>query len=454
MDHAHAAPPHHVHPHSNFHPPSFAHPYDAIVVGAGASGIAAGNALKALGKKFIILEARERIGGRVYTEDWNGFPVELGGEFIHGEKAATNALVHTGNFKLKSVFRFELDNMFWSPDPKIPALPISKLPTDEYHFMMRLRKDMEDLSTIAETRKIEPEISVAEYLKSRGYTPKEISIADILYAQPWCAPIDKLGIYEMVDYIAGGGEYRIESGQESVLQHYAKGLPILFSQNVMHIHYDSSGVTAVTETGKAFRAAKILLSVPIGVMLSHHIRFDPPLPPWKEEVLGQFEMLPATKLVYGFRKRLWSKDLVYLCNLGPIPRFWTNCKSPDSPPYLMSAFITASYAQQLDKESHSSTLQEGLATLATLLALPVDTLKHNLLFTKIQCWDSEKFTKGGYAIRKVGSVVARRDYERPVNDQIYFIGEATGYKTDVQTIHGALDSGMRGAYLTTQKAKM
>ncbi len=100
--------------------------YDALIVGAGAAGLAAGRILHDARRSILMLEARDRIGGRIHTDyDFAVIPIEFGAEFIHGDHAVTVDLVKSAGLHTLPVVR--MGNLRWS-DGKNPALPLAQLP--------------------------------------------------------------------------------------------------------------------------------------------------------------------------------------------------------------------------------------------------------------------------------------------------------------------------------------
>jgi phytoene dehydrogenase-like protein len=147
--------------------------YDTLIIGAGMAGLSAARELQHSGKTVAILEARDRIGGRVWTDTrFAHFPVELGAEFIHGEKAITHELLKKANLSTIEVDRY--GKLRWG-NPK--ALSLENLPDDLRNLLQGLLKTVDDL----EFENLTIDTSLAEYLKQKGWDNQAIAKADILF---------------------------------------------------------------------------------------------------------------------------------------------------------------------------------------------------------------------------------------------------------------------------------
>jgi len=106
-------------------------------------------------------------------------------------------------------------------------------------------------------------------------------------------------------------------------------------------------------------------------------------------------------------------------------------------------FLTADIASKMDSLSEEEAIKIGLQDLSKLLQVPIQTLQDNLIRAKRISWNKEQYTKGGYSTRKIGNPNLRKELGEPVDNKLFFAGEATAYWTDVQTVHGAIESGWR-----------
>jgi monoamine oxidase len=414
--------------------------YTTLIIGAGAAGLAAGRALWEAGhQNILILEARARIGGRVWTDyDLADFPIELGAEFIHGERTAAYALSQAAG--LRSQFIPRLEALHWS-DGQGPALPHQQLSRGLQTRLARLIAASENMSGIFRDQ------SLQDYLEEFGYGGEALMMADVLLAQTWGVDIDALSCHDMIREqemnTAGGGDFRLIEGYGRLLDWYAQGLPIRLDCPVKSLEWNPDGVLLTTPQGD-FQAQKCLITLPVSLLRAKTLSFSPPLSAEKQRALDSFYFEPATKQIYVFRQAQWEPDLSYLGQPNLTARWWTPSYGREGQG-VMTAYATASRARQLDGMSEAAALDLGLKALSKFIRVNVRHLEAELLSAKRVSWATEPYTRGGYATVVIGRVEARHALANPEGGVLFFAGEATAYQSQVQTVHGALESGWRAA---------
>jgi monoamine oxidase len=416
--------------------------YDVIVVGAGAAGLAAARRLADAGQQVLILEARERFGGRIWTdESWLDFPIELGAEFIHGESAATHDLLRAAKLHTLSVERLDQHLRWFVPGQG--ALLRDALPNDLRMIIEGVQADYVGLVDY----ELVSDLSLAEYLRGRGWSEEALEIADVLLAQTCCAGIEWLSCADLIREMradhAGKQEARVEEGYFALLRAYSLGLTIRYQTAVHRIQWDGDHVWL--DTGSYhFQAQRCVITVPVAVLAGGMIHFEPELSAEKQQAIQAFRMEPATKLLYQFREPLWDADLTYMCHTGTAARWWT-------PGYgrgdqaVLAAYITAERCQVIDALPEEEALALGLEEAAMLLDQPLEKLHTRLLQARRISWAQDEYAGGGYAAVPTGNAWARPVLARAERDRLYFAGEATAYSSNPQTVHGALESGWAAA---------
>ncbi len=413
--------------------------YDVIIVGAGAAGLAAGRRLHDAGQSILILEARNRIGGRIWTDHtFADFPIEQGAELIHGESAVTHDLLQAAGLHTLPAPRKEF--LQWGTPP--PVQRIADLPAD-----LRTTIDALRAAYNALPQQLDPavDLSLAAYLRGQGFDAAAIAIADVLFAQTCCASIETLSCADLVREMgvdhAGLDEFRIREGYDALLEYYSAGLPIQLNSPVQSIRWDNHHVTISTTQGQV-TARKCLITLPVSLLQTGIITFDPPLSSAKQAAIAAFRMEPATKLIYRFSAPLWDESLVYLAHNGVTARWWTpGYGRPDAA--ILCCYVTAERAAQLDAMSEVDALQRGLEEISHLLGQP--DLSAACLEARRISWAAEPYTRGGYAHLPPGAADARLLLAQPEGDLLFFAGEATAHDTNPQTVHGAIESGWRAA---------
>jgi monoamine oxidase len=441
--------------------------FDTLIIGAGAAGIAAARKLHDAGEKVAILEARDRIGGRIYT-DFNfapAFPIEWGAEFIHGETTVTLQLVTDAGLHTIATPRYE--TLRWrSPAGGDDLLPENQLPEPLRTTLFNLQNAYNSL-----VREFHPppDISLADYLRRQGFDEDAIRLADVRLAQTCCASIETLGCADLqremqMDHAGGLQEFKIKEGYLPLLQWYSRGLDIRLNTRVHTIRWrganngvqvsadpqgDDIGTpqSAVRTTPHSqFSARKCIITLPVGVLQSRKIEFDPPLSAAKQVAIQSLRMEPATKLLYRFDRQLWNDDLLYFCHAGLAARWWIpgfGQRCTEESNTVACAFATADRARQIDELSEAEALAIGLDELGQLLGRT--DLADHLVAARRHSWASDPMALGGYAHVPPGAADARVELARPEDNALFFAGEATAYDTNPQTVHGAIESGWRAA---------
>ena len=252
---------------------------------------------------------------------------------------------------------------------------------------------------------------------------------------------------------------------EKSLQIGSKDLPIILNAEISQIEYSNEGV-AVVYKNQRIVAKTAIVTVPIGistfmakinlyigVLQQNKIQFIPSLPSPTLDAINSFQMLPATKLIYGFTERLWDETLTYMCHVGLPARWWTPSYNRTSSIQFIACYITADKAKIVDELSEEEAIDTGMKTLVTLLGKSWEELKSKCVFTKRVSWSKEPLTCGGYASVPPHCEKAREVLAEPVAERLYFAGEATAYFSNPQTVHGAFDSGIHTAKLVIERLK-
>ncbi|MCQ3929184.1 MAG: FAD-dependent oxidoreductase [Chloroflexi bacterium] len=415
--------------------------YDTIIVGAGAAGLAAGRTLHDAGRAILMLEARDRIGGRIYTNyDFAAIPIEFGAEFIHGDHAVTMDLVKSAGLHTLPVVR--MGNLRWS-DGVNPALPLAQLPGPLRQTLTGLLQAYEQLANVS----LPQDVSLADYLRGQGWIGDALTAADVLLAQTCCANIETLSCHDLIREMkvdtAGHAESRIREGYGRLLDWYHADYPIHFNSLVQEIQWGDGGVRVIY-SGQVYQARSCILTVPVSLLQNGTIRFTPALPPDKIWATNAFRMEAATKLIYRFRKCLWDENLTFMAHTGLTARWWTPSygRHEDA---IIACYVTAERAQRIDAMNEAVALDMGLQELSILLGIPLNKLQQAVLASKRVAWAADPLALGGYAHVPPGMAECRPLLARPEGNQLFFAGEATAYYTNPQTVHGAIESGWRAA---------
>ncbi|MDW8402829.1 NAD(P)/FAD-dependent oxidoreductase [Chloroflexus sp.] len=412
---------------------------DVVIIGAGAAGLAAARMLHDAGARVAVVEARPRIGGRIWTERSCGrYPIELGAELIHGAQTSTVELAEAAGLTLDEVDRY--NGLRWGT----PARPVNELPPEDtarqvivqaravWHALARRYPD--DAA----------DRSLADELRQSGIDPAGLAIADVVLAQTCCAEAESLSCLDVareqrVDR-AGPREFRLRERYDTLLAWLARDLDLRLGLPVRAINDHGDGVTVHTTAG-ALAARRCIITVPVAVLAAGMIRFDPPLSATKRAAIAAFRTRPATKHFFWFDTPLWDAGFAYAAHNGLFARWWTPAH-PDLAAPLLCSYVTAERAAVLDRLPEATVREWGLAELSRLLGR-ADVAAHCVGFRRYR-WAADEYARGGYAHLPPGMAWARPALAA-AEGNLHFAGEATAYDSNPQTVHGAIDSGRRAA---------
>ncbi len=414
--------------------------FDVIVIGAGIAGLTAARDLCAAGVRVALVEARARVGGRIYTDHTLGYPVELGAEFIHGRPKETFDLVEKFGLSVVAVegaFCEHRDGKwlqageFWE---QIEAL-FSKIPTDgpDRSFLEFL--DHADADAKVKQRAL----GFVEGFHAAD--PGRVSIHSIAKSNAAEEAID------------GDSQFRFARGYDGLVHCVAESVDrtrreLLLNTAVTEICWKSGEVRVKTASSTEFVAPRAVITLPLGVLKSGAVRFTPELPKEKQRALNGLEMGPVVRASLAFRDKFWElrpglKDLSFLFTDNQrFPTWWTSNLLPYP---LITGWAAGHFAQNLSGCGKDCVVSRALETLADVFAMDAKTLRQELVSGYAHDWQSDPFSCGAYSYVLAGADSAEDGLAAPLSDVLFFAGEATDNRGHNGTVHGAIFSGERAA---------
>ena len=407
-----------------------------LVIGAGMAGAAAARASADAGQDVIVLEARDRVGGRVHTrrDIVNGVPVELGAEYLHGEKVPTWALVN----------ELGLATLHWNKQDD----SLVRLESGERLTMRQARAQHPDfdLTRSWDLPEVEPhpaDEDLYHYLSRLGFTAEQLQYTRRSYANAMGESIHSISTHEAYsgwhDETAGTQDWRVMAGYDTLVKHLLDGIDVRLNTVVRHVDWEGDSVRVETD-GDSFQAERVIITLPTGVLLES-VSFSPPLPDEKRAAINDLRMGPGYKIVYVFDEPILPEGITALYSRHNPPMWWSpTFGHADAPQFAITAFATGDWARELEKLGETGIQQQGLQTLrAELDNVPDPTAVH------IVDWTADPFAGGVYSVASPGAASRRSVLGEPLAGKLYWAGEATAKSTWSATVHGAYATGQRAA---------
>lgn len=415
-----------------------------IIVGGGISGLAAGIELAQSGRQVLLLEGRNRLGGRLLTvfdnEFPDEFPVELGAEFVHGKALELHDQLNEPQAFCRTA---EEHDVYYR----------GKICRSD--FDQRLEPVFEGLSLINEDL---PMTSYFDKIKE-GLPALDFLLFKSYIEGLFCADSETLSALSMADM--GGDDYsensRLTIGYSALISRMEKrfkdaGGKVALETTVNEIKWKRDSVSLSTNVGP-LEAEKALITVPLSCLQTNgdaktRLSFSPPL----REKAGALELLEIGKVVkpfLRFRAPLWDTGNTRLHFLhSPELDFTTRWVWKDAEGFLVTSWAGGSGTRNVAHLSVDEVLSRALENMSLVSGIPRADLNRDLMSSHYHDWNIDPYTQGGYSFTRVGGLVepgARSVLAQPVADTLFFAGEATATDGRDGTVHGALATGLRAA---------
>jgi monoamine oxidase len=434
-------------------------PSDVLIIGAGAAGLSAAVELSRAGLRVEVLEARDRVGGRMFTghDPTLNHPIELGAEFVHGLTPEIWLPVQKHNLKVT-----EVDGDMWC------AIDGKLRPCDFFAQADEILSVMDD--EFADRNK--PDESFLDFLNRRfpGESHEEAKqwatgyVSGFNAADPALVSVRWLVDSRRADEkIEGERAFHIAGGYQALVDIFLRELKdrnveIRLNTIVTGIKWNLGAVEIFAngpQPETSFFGSRTLITLPLGVLqATGFVRFEPELPTTKQVALEKLAMGKVVRVTLCFRERFWQdlhgiSDSRNLANLSFLfsrdnffPTWWT--QMPEVPP-IITGWAAAKLAEGLAGMKKDAVIDKAIQSLSSLLQVERSKIQSQLAAAYFHDWDSDPFSQGAYSYVKAGGEGCQRTLGSPVSNTLFFAGEATDTSGHNGTVHGAIASGQRAA---------
>jgi monoamine oxidase len=414
---------------------------EVLIIGAGMAGLTAARTLAEAGVAVTVLEARNRVGGRILTHSVDGQAIELGAEFIHGRAPELWELLAESGIEA------------YERDGTQACFTGGHLqPCSETERAFRLLEGLE--------APLSPDVSFTQYISTLDATDSErISARSFVEgfnaADASQISAASLGLQQKAeDSIEAGHAFSLPNGYSQLPDYLAgrihdHGGTILLNTPVQHLRWLPNNVEAITETG-TFTAHRVIITIPLGVLQRETLLIEP-RPQAILNAAAQLRMGNAFRFTLHFREPFWKtlpsspiEDLSFLFSFGEMPPvWWTTHPHPSA---LLTGWVGGPRSAALAILSSQALVDRACSTLAHIFSLKTTQVRDLLLGCYTHDWRNDPFSLGAYSYVATGGLDAPRQLSHPVSDTLFFAGEHTDTTGHWGTVHAAIRSGLRAAW--------
>lgn len=413
-----------------------------LVIGAGLAGLAAALELKRYGHEVVVVDARDRIGGRIWTSTkWPDVPLDLGASWIHGVRG--NPLTELADdIQATRLTTSYARAITYSTSGQV-------LSESEIDGLAQLREQL--LRAVRTAQKRDPDVSVrqaTEQLTQQYPASSEaarminfVLSGEIEHEYSGSAAQLSAHWYDS-DKAFEGNDVLFEQGFRVITDYLARDIQVVLGQVVKQIDWDQSQVRVLTQKAE-YTADCVVVTLPLGVLQGKSVRFTPELPAEKRNAIEKLGMGVLNKCYLRFSDAFWPDDVDWLEYISAEHGQWTewvSLKRVANMPILLG-FNAADYGREIEALSDQQIVASAMRTLKIVFGAripePVDY--------QITRWATDPFALGSYSYNALGSTPAMRSVlAKPLSNRLFFAGEAS-HKDYFGTAHGAYLSGLRAA---------
>ena len=407
---------------------------DVAIVGAGPAGLSAARTLAAAGKTFVLLEADDRIGGRANTDTttFPGIAFDRGCAWIHSaDRNPMLPVAKQHGFTLQ-LHDDGLDHIWYGRE---------KFSDAQTKSVRRLTHEIVDANSKA-AKKRDGAVSSVRPIRSK----EEQATATAMGPMDMAVDFEDLSIRDYDDQAELEPNYLVKEGFGAVVAKFGEGVPVSLETPVKQIRYGGQGVQVETDKGTV-NAKAAIVTCSTGALQSGYIKWDPLLPEWKESAIHQVPMALLAKiplLLDGERFGLKPFEDILLEQPGKQDIYFISF--PFEFP-MMIGFVGGDFAWNLTAQGRDAAVDFASSSLNRVFGS--NASKH-IVKADFTQWPRNPWVRGAYSAALPGHFASRAMIKRPLNEKVYFAGEAVAGPF-AQTCGGAVLTGAEAANAIVKK---
>ncbi|HWF19985.1 MAG TPA: NAD(P)/FAD-dependent oxidoreductase [Verrucomicrobiae bacterium] len=417
-----------------------------VILGAGVAGLSAANELAQAGVPMFVLEARQRVGGRIFTvTDSAAMPVELGAEFIHGRAPELWQIIQSARLPVHEV-----------PERHLACRDSDSKLTDMDGFWEGFERI---IGKIDLKQRDEPFSIFLSHLRD---VPSDWKKWANDFVEGFdAAHTERISIHALAreesysERIEGDHSFRIATGYSQIVEWLArqlelKAVPVHCGMKVETVRWKQGGVTIQARDAggriRRFQAARAVITLPLGVLKSGDVQFEPEVKEKRQAIEG-LEMGEVVKVNLRFRSRFWPEQnfgFIHACD-DWFPTWWSHEEAG-----LLTGWAGGPKAERMAGMDRDHIIARALDAVAGIFKVPKSKVKNALDMAWFHDWTADPFSRGAYSYIPAGMMEAQQHLSWPVRETLFFAGEAATLDGQLGTVHGAIGSGKRAAHEVLQ----
>jgi monoamine oxidase len=413
-----------------------------VVIGAGLSGLAAAQELHGHGHAVVVVEARDRIGGRIWTSSkWTDMPLDFGATWIHGTQ---------GNPLTDLADKINAKRMTTSYDRATTYNTSGELLSNSEEVNLKnFRKKV--FRELKKAQKEDPDVSIRQAIEPliRQFEESSESNRFINFIlsgeieQEYAGSTERISthFYDSAQKFDGNDDLFVQ-GFGVIPEFLAQGLRIELGQVVKEIQWHQPPIRVITQKTE-FLADHVIVTLPLGVLQAGKVRFIPELPQSKQTAIANLGMGVLNKCYLRFSDTFWSADVDWLGYISASHGEWTEWVSFNrvaNKPILLG-FNAADRGRTIESWSDRQIVASAMQTLRKIYG---DSIPEPIDYQMTR-WATDPYSLGSYSYNPVGAVPKmRQELAAPIREALFFAGEASN-EDYFGTAHGAYLSGLRAA---------